>query len=238
MAPSRGQAMREQEQLIPAATVVLVRDGEEGVEVLMVRRSDDLRNFRGMWVFPGGRIDSGDYAGGSDVYRAALNAAVRETAEEAGMQIDGDHLFPLSRWTAPVDAPKRFDTWFFIGVIAEQQDVVVDGAEIMEHRWIQPAAVLADHAAGELRMMPPTFVSLVEVDKYGSCAALLAAMQNLEAFHFTPRVVVLGEALHFLYRGDVGFETGDAGIKGLRHRCIMEGDKLMDGRGLRYIRET
>ncbi len=184
--------MSEPSELIPAATVVLVRDGSDGIEVLMVRRSEAVRNFTGMWVFPGGRIDPEDHEGTSDLLGAALNAARRETEEEASMLIDTDHLFHLSRWTAPEGAPKRFDTWFFIGVIDEDVEVVVDGGEISEHRWIKPGAVLAEQAAGELKMMPPTFVSLEEVDKYETCADLETAMASFEAFHYRPRVSGVG----------------------------------------------
>src|SRR5262249_22587229 len=45
----------------PAATVVLVRDGERGLEVLLGRRSSKLAFHGGAWVFPGGRIDPVDY---------------------------------------------------------------------------------------------------------------------------------------------------------------------------------
>ena len=46
---------------IPAATVILARDGSEGVEVLMLRRSS-RGAFGGMWVFPGGRVENEDLA--------------------------------------------------------------------------------------------------------------------------------------------------------------------------------
>ena len=49
--------------LIPASTVVLLRDGELGVEVLMLRKNSKI-TFGGMWVFPGGKIDAADYPGG------------------------------------------------------------------------------------------------------------------------------------------------------------------------------
>ena len=181
------------ENLIPAASVLLVRDADDGLEVLMVRRSQAVRNFTGMWVFPGGRIDPEDHEGTDDILGAALNAAKRETAEEASMQINADHLFYLSRWTAPEGAPKRFDTWFFVGVIEEEQDVVVDGGEISEHRWIKPGAVIAEQAAGELKMMPPTYVSLLEIDKFSDCEELQRGMQDFPAFHFAPKVSAVGE---------------------------------------------
>ena len=43
--------------LIPAATVVLLREGDCGVEVLMLRKNSKI-TFGGMWVFPGGKIDA------------------------------------------------------------------------------------------------------------------------------------------------------------------------------------
>ena len=48
--PSKNQ------ELIPAATVVLLRDGADGIETLMLRKNSKIA-FAGMWVFPGGRID-------------------------------------------------------------------------------------------------------------------------------------------------------------------------------------
>ena len=212
--------------MIPAATVVLVRDGAAGVEVLMVRRSDQLRNFKGMWVFPGGRIDPLDHEGADGIYEAALNAAVRETAEETGMVVEADQLFQLSRWTAPEEAPKRFDTWFFAGVVPGAEAVVVAGGESMEHRWTNAPSVLADHAAGERKMMPPTFITLLAVARFDSCTALRETLLAEEAFHFMPRVAASGDELHFLYGGDAGYETRDPSIEGPRHRCIMVDDRL------------
>ena len=44
---------------IDAATVVVLRDGDEGLETLMLRRNSKIA-FGGMWVFPGGRVDDTD----------------------------------------------------------------------------------------------------------------------------------------------------------------------------------
>ena len=90
---------------IPAATVVLLRDGADGVETLMLRRNSKLAFAGGAWVFPGGRIDPEDYPGGevSDdddaVLTAARNAAAREAMEEAGLVVDPDSLAWFAHWT-------------------------------------------------------------------------------------------------------------------------------------------
>jgi 8-oxo-dGTP pyrophosphatase MutT (NUDIX family) len=43
----------------PAATVAVVRDGANGLEVLLVHRNPE-GSFAGLWVFPGGRVEDGD----------------------------------------------------------------------------------------------------------------------------------------------------------------------------------
>ena len=82
----------------PAATVVCLRDGAAGLEVLLGRRSSKLAFHGGAWVFPGGRIDPEDYPGGvvsedpDAVHTAARTAAAREAMEEAGLVVDPDSL--------------------------------------------------------------------------------------------------------------------------------------------------
>ena len=74
----------------PAATVVLLRDGEAGIEVLLGRRSSRLDFHGGAWVFPGGRIDPEDYADRPDDERHDPERAVdpREEAEAGRAQPD------------------------------------------------------------------------------------------------------------------------------------------------------
>ena len=64
----------------PAATTACLRDGNDGVEVLLVRRSRQLVFYGSAWAFPGGRVDPEDAAPGADLYDqpAGRNAAVRE----------------------------------------------------------------------------------------------------------------------------------------------------------------
>ena len=78
----------------PAATVLLLRDGPSGLEVLMITRNVAADFAGGALVFPGGRVDAADseaalmpccraVAGASAVQMALRVAAVRETFEEA-----------------------------------------------------------------------------------------------------------------------------------------------------------
>lgn len=88
----------------PAATVMLVRDGDAGLEVFMLRRTLSAAFARGQYVFPGGKVDGDDHAeefepfcdGLDDATASArmgmergglawLVAAIRECFEEAGV---------------------------------------------------------------------------------------------------------------------------------------------------------
>lgn len=59
-----------------SAVLVLLRDGDEGAEVLLTKRSSSLRNHRGEIAFPGGRAEPDE---------TALQTALREAYEEVGL---------------------------------------------------------------------------------------------------------------------------------------------------------
>lgn len=90
-----------------AATVMLVRDGDTGIEVFLLRRVKGMPFAGGATVFPGGGVDATDaaatvtWAGPPDTWwagrlgtdaataRALVLAAVRETFEECGVLLAG-----------------------------------------------------------------------------------------------------------------------------------------------------
>lgn len=90
-----------------AATVVLLRDGSDGLDAYLLRRTGTMAFAAGMHVFPGGSVDPRDgeletaWAGppprawaewfGCDevLARALVCAAVRETFEESGVLLAG-----------------------------------------------------------------------------------------------------------------------------------------------------
>ena len=173
----------------PAATVVLVREGMQRPEVLLLKRNENLVFNGGCWVFPGGRIDPEDYleAGSSMEYPAACRAAVRETREEAGILIREDHLIHTAHWTTPENLPRRFSTWFFVCPLSGPVDVQVDRGEILAHRWITPAAALAEQASGALEIPHPTRVTLADLRDFSTLPELLAAMRSSQVRVFPPR---------------------------------------------------
>ena len=126
-------------EAIPAATVILLRDGPDGLETLMLRRNSKLEFAGGMWVFPGGRVDPEDYPADApdDVEAAVRVAAAREAQEEAGLACDPEAMVPFSHWTPPMVAIKRYATWFFVAE-APAGAVTIDDGEIHESVWARP----------------------------------------------------------------------------------------------------
>ena len=79
---------------VPATSVLVVRDADDGVEVLMIGRNEKLSFAAGMLVFPGGRVDGtdGELArccadfDGLDASEVATRVAgLREVYEETGV---------------------------------------------------------------------------------------------------------------------------------------------------------
>jgi 8-oxo-dGTP pyrophosphatase MutT (NUDIX family) len=210
----------------PSATAVLLRASGSGLEFLLLQRPS------GSWVFPGGRVESEDLGGGAtEPVEVARRAAVRETREEAGLDLAADTLRLISRWITPEIAPKRFDTWFFVAAVSEHERVAVDGVEIHAHRWLEPERALELHGRGELRLPPPTFVTVSWLLGHASASAALDALCARPVLTFRPRICPATGGAWMLYPGDAGYETGEPDRAGPRHR-------LWTGPGgLRYERD-
>ncbi len=211
---------------VPAATVVLLRDADDGPQVLMLRKNSRIA-FGGMWVFPGGRIDPEDYPEEGDPssheYRhtGARNAAAREAREEAGLDLDASDFVWFSHWTPPPDVRARFATWFF-AARGRDQAVNVDGGEIEAHRWIGPADALSKHAAGEIDMVAPTWVTLYHLSRYSSVASLLARFRAIPARFYLTRIGQSRDGVRVaMWRGDAGYDDWNPDIDGERHRLRM-----------------
>ena len=121
--------------LRPAATVLLLRDSPQGIEVLMTRRSMTASFAPGAYVFPGGGIDAADAlahsqstrrATQSDVHLTQAIAAIRESFEELGVLLarrpDGSHL-----GTADIAALDRQAPF---AAVCAANGLTLDGAEV------------------------------------------------------------------------------------------------------------
>lgn len=221
---------------VPAATTVLLRDGRDGLEVLLVQRNAKLSFAGGMWVFPGGRLDPADYADGmparattadasdpaeAELFTAAARrAARREAREEVDLDVDEAGLVWFSHWTPPAMSKKRFATWFFAGH-APEGHVTVDGGEIHDHQWVAPADALDKRNRQELELGPPTWITLEQLKPFATAAHALASFAAAGPEYFQTQIAMVDGGAVALYHGDAAL-ADPAGIDphrdGPRHR--------------------
>jgi 8-oxo-dGTP pyrophosphatase MutT (NUDIX family) len=191
-----------------AASVLLLRDAPEGLEVLLLERTSKAAFMPSLWVFPGGRVDPADVAlaGAVDPLdpRAARVAAVRETLEEVDIWL-GDPavetaaraavaghapwhdvrgvpemgLSPYARWVTPAGEGRRYDTWFFLARVPDAAVATPDGAEATRSGWLRPRDVLRA-GASTYPLAPPTFVHLLRLRDVPTVAEALALPCELD----------------------------------------------------------
>ena len=215
-------SISEPSPLIPAATVMLLREHQSRLEVLMLRRNRQLKSFGGAWVFPGGRVDETDGLGLSEIERAKA-AAIRETMEETGLDIAGAEMATLSCWIPPVQEKRRFSTWFFI-VRAPDAPVQIDQGEIHDYQWVCPRDFIAKIPSPDIMIMPPTFVSLKKLTEHSSVDDVLSNVHTEQTDIFETRFMKSSKGFVTLWKPDVAYDSLDLEAAGQRHRLCCYSD--------------
>jgi 8-oxo-dGTP pyrophosphatase MutT (NUDIX family) len=158
----------------------------------------------GAWVFPGGAVGAGDGEGNPGL-RAA---AVRELAEEVGIQLDDPaQLVPFSRWITPPESKIRYDTWFFLAPAAGDDEPHIDGSEMVDAGWFAPAGALAAGRSGEILLVFPTIKHLEQLRGFATAEALLDHARGQTISPVQPRIVGTGETARIVLPGESGYET-------------------------------
>ena len=213
--------------LIPAATVVIMRDSEPGIELLMLRKNSKVA-FGGMWVFPGGKIDETDKVIGSDgsldELATATNAAARETFEEAAISVSQENLFWFSHWVPPAITPKRFSTYFFATKLLDGDEVTIDDSEIIEHNWFRPHEAIDLRDAGEIELAPPTWVTLNRLISFTNVENALNDLDAKDPIFYETHIAQSAKGPVAMWFGDAGYEKTDPDMPGERHRLTMTTD--------------
>lgn len=182
----------------PAATVVLLRDGVDGLEVWLQQRASTLAFAAGMYAFPGGRVDDDENAStvthdvwpeaavwadsDPDVVRVHLAAAVRETWEESGVRLDAATLLPWGRWVTPPGDTRRFDARFYVARCPAGESPEPLTGEVAAGQWFVVRSAVDAFSVGALPMWPPTISTLTSLAAFDDVAsALAAAPTHIEA---------------------------------------------------------
>lgn len=218
-----------------AATILLVRDSAGGPEVFMMQRPGGV-DFPDLHVFPGGKVDEGDFVpelleglADADANRqlglpaGGLRywvAAIRECFEECGvllayrdgelirwadegevarfndyrqqliegeismaalcrrerLRLAADRVRYFSHWITPEQAPRRFDTRFFIAAMPSNQETLAHHWEAAADEWVRPRDALAAHVHGRWQMISPTLTTLECIAGFTDIEAMLEAV--------------------------------------------------------------
>ena len=188
-----------------AATLILLQDTAQGLQVMLVERSGSASFAAGKFVFPGGAVDAGDaLLDNSGLVDGALRvAAIRETFEECGLLLADIHgqfpqptadfssivknsqlhlhtqsLVPFAHWITPPQSPKRFDTHFFIAAAPAGQLPLADCKEVMSAVWSHPISVVAQAESEEINLMFATYMTLRWLTAFASANQALAAARE------------------------------------------------------------
>ncbi|MFN7121366.1 MAG: NUDIX hydrolase, partial [Hydrogenophaga sp.] len=182
---------------VPSATVIVVRDAPQGLEVLLVRRHGNSAVLGGVHVFPGGKLDAADRQvdpasldrsphdcalglnePGLDAETAlALHvAALRETFEECGLLLGQVHQADLARRVRELTAA---GTPFAAAL--QQLGCPVSTASVLPwSRWITPRVPSVTNKRFDTRF----FVAVAPADQ----AAEHCTFEATEAVWMAPRV--------------------------------------------------
>jgi 8-oxo-dGTP pyrophosphatase MutT (NUDIX family) len=141
----------------PASTVIILRDGTDGIEVFMVVRHHAIDFASGALVFPGGKVDAEDADPGwselapevpASPDRAFFVAAGRETFEEAGLVLarrrSSDDILDADsahRLVETYRAPLLKGETTFVEVMRRENLLLAGDRMVPFAHWITPEAV-------------------------------------------------------------------------------------------------
>ncbi|HEY6813102.1 MAG TPA: NUDIX hydrolase [Propionibacteriaceae bacterium] len=180
----------------PAASVILLRDSEQGLQTYLLHRHALMPFAASMVVFPGGRVDPADVESGLDPIR---RCAMRETAEETGVLLAEADLLPWARWITPEIEPRRYDTWFFVGAMPGDQEAVDISGETDLAEWSTPPVALAAERSGLIKMLPPTMSILIELADLATVAEVINLTTDRQIEPVLPRLVQAKSGWEFRY---------------------------------------
>jgi 8-oxo-dGTP pyrophosphatase MutT (NUDIX family) len=204
--PAPGEELNAGPETVPrvAATVILMRGGDDGLEVLLAQRNPQARFMGGAWVFPGGAVSAED--GDGEAGRRA--AAIRELREEVGVALaDAAQLEAFSRWITPAVVKIRYDTWFFLALAPDGAEPRIDGREMVDARWFSPSDALDASRSGDIMLVFPTIKHLEQLSGFVSARALMDHARTRTVEPVQPRVVGTGETARIVLPGEPGYDA-------------------------------
>ena len=123
-----------------------------------------------------GILLAGNFTGDLATARERLNAKVPMVDVLASIEamLDARALVPWVRWVTPAVLARRFDARFFLALAPVSQAAVHDDYEATHSEWLSPRAALARWQTGDIKLAPPTYMSLAHLALYDDAAGAIA----------------------------------------------------------------
>lgn len=124
--------------------------------------------------------------------RADLEAhrvSLTELLTRRSLVLRTDLLGVWAGWLTPRTQPKRYRTWFFVARLPEGQRARDVSTESSTVGWWPVSRALASVDAGELSMLPPTYLSCVDLLASGSADQALADAHGRKVEMFMPQLI-------------------------------------------------
>ena len=113
--------------------------------------------------------------------------------EKRALVLRTDLLGPWSGWLTPVFEPRRYRTWFFVARLPEGQVTRDVSTESSAVQWMPAMEAVDQVEQGRIMMMPPTWLTCLDVGQHAGPDAVLAEAQGRRVEMFTPTAVRDGD---------------------------------------------
>ena len=129
--------------------------------------------------------------------RVALESrelAMTELLTRRGLVLRTDLLGVWGGWLTPAFEPKRYRTWFFVALLPDGQRTRDVSSESSSVAWLPALDAVARAEEGEMLMMPPTYLTSLEVGQFTTPQDVVAAAHGRVVEMHTPTLEPLGDA--------------------------------------------
>lgn len=148
-----------------AVAIVLTRDADGALRVLVGKRNPKQRLLGGYHAFPGGAFEDVDGDLDVDGEEVVLRrTASRELEEETGVVVPPEAFQSAGRRVTPPFMPLRFDTLMFVAQVDSPREIRPEvPGEMLDLRWASPQSLRDAWRELAIRVAPPVIPILQQL---------------------------------------------------------------------------
>ena len=132
-----------------------------------------------------------------------------DVARELDLRFELDDLVYFDRWVTPAFESKRFDARFFLARAPERQRATVDAVEATDGQWMTCSEALQRYRAGQIILAPPTWATLVDLERFTTMDALVAWARARQPIPVLPHFTKVDGEMTILLPGHPAYPQGE-----------------------------